>query len=311
MSKTTPPVAPPAPPVPLSNEEKRSLELKLDRARWYILSFNKEPDIIFYAQLCMNLRDQVVSGIPTACTDGKTIKWGPEFLAKLTDDEIRGVLIHETLHAALGHLWRFDMGNKDTAMKANMACDYAINITIDKLTKKGVAVKLPDGGLLDYKYDNLAEEEIFNKIPDPPKSYSYGFGDFEEPNEGGEGDGDGKDGGKEGNKEGKGKAGGGESLRDKWERHVISAAQACKSLGQGTLPADLQRMIDERMVQKVDWKAEMVYFVKTCLSERNDWTRSSRRHAHAPVIMPRKRKDTASKIVFVRDTSGSIGQELL
>ncbi len=310
MSKTT--VTPFALPAftPLTKEKKAELELKLDRARWWLMKSgcDKEPDLIFYSQLAMGLRDEVCDFVPTACTDGKAIKWGADFLDKLTDEEVRGTLVHECLHPAWGHLWRFDMKNKKIATKANMACDYAINIVIDKLNKKGIGIKLPDGGLLDYQYDNLAEEEIFNKLPEPPPSYEFGFGDFTEP-AGGDGDKDGE------GKDGKGSAKGDkskngsknkDSLRDEWERRIISAAQAAKAMGQGNLPGNLQRIIDERMAQKIDWRNEMVDFVHNIISERNDWTRSPKRHAHAPVIMPRKRKDCVSKVVFVDDSSGSV-----
>lgn len=313
MSKTNNNAANQLPSLPkkLTEEKKRELELKLDCARWFLIKQCDEPDLIFYSQLAMGLRDVVCESVPTARTNGKVIKWGADFLDKLTDEEVRGTLVHEVLHPAWGHLWRFDMKDRKIGRKANIACDYVINIVIDKLAKKGIGIKLPDGILLDYQYDNMAEEEIFNKLPDPPPSYEFGFGDFEASPE----DGDGKDGndsqnGKDG-KDGNSSGGSKDSLRDEWERRIISAAQAAKALGQGNLPANLQRIIDERCAQRIDWRNEMADFVRNIISTRNDWTRSSRKNSFMPVIMPRKKIDSFSTILAARDTSGSITDEIL
>lgn len=290
-------------PPPLSQERLKSLQLKCDSGRWFCLS--RSP---FYGQLMMSLQDRMSYAIPTAATNGETIIWNPYFLEKLTDQEVRFVLIHETLHCAYGHIWRFpplidDKGNKKKDEKGNIACDHAINLSI---SASGIDVKMPEGGLADIKYKGLAEEEIYRLLPDS-QGKGYGpkgdpTGEFIEPGDGGE---DGKDKNGDGDKKGKdGK--GGMNLRDEWERRLIQAAQAAKASGQGNLPADLQRILDDRMAVRIDWRNEMVDFLKTSLSIRNDWTRSPNKHAHSPVIMPRKRRDTISFVVFVRDTSGSV-----
>ena len=78
----------------------KDLLSKVDRARWWALQFCP-----FYAQLMMGLAD-VLAAVKTAATDGKVIRWGREFLGRLTDKQVRFVLLHETLHCAHGHLWR-------------------------------------------------------------------------------------------------------------------------------------------------------------------------------------------------------------
>jgi predicted metal-dependent peptidase len=55
----------------------------------------------------------------------------------------------------------------------------------------------------------------------------------------------------------------------------------------------------------------MADFVKDAMSTRNDWSRASRRHAWQPVIYPRKRSDELGKVIFVRDTSGSVNDQQL
>jgi predicted metal-dependent peptidase len=292
------------------------LSLKLDRARWWLLA--NQP---FYGSLAMALPD--VMGNPhgkTACTDAKRIFWDRDFLAKLSDEETRGVLAHETLHNAHGHFWRFPKADERT----QQACDYAINGTLTKVE----GIKLPAGCLLNPSFDGLAEEEIYNCLPEPPKGGSGksqkddpcgaftdapdGSGEGEKPgkepgNKPGEGQGQGGDEDGDGNGQGDGS---GESLKSQWEEKVIQAAQAAKASGRGSIPADMQRVLDRTLKQRVDWRREMADFVKDAAAVRNDWSRAARRMATQPVIYPRKRRDDLGLIIFVRDTSGSIDDKL-
>ena len=319
---------------------KAELSLKLDKARWFILS--NSP---FYGQLVMSLQD--VLGNPhgkTACTDGKRIFWDCEFLAGMTDEEVRFVLLHETKHCADGHLWRFPVGTVDHKT-ANQACDYAINLTLSEseIARSGKIV-MPKGGLLDASYKGQAEEEIYRALSQKPKQDKGGnqqpqagsgqgdsqdgqgddvCGDFTKPADETDGDEgkaiqkasqsaangnssgnqpsqDGKDGGKSGK----------DSLRDEWQAKVIQAAQAAKASGQGDIPADMQRLLDKVAAYQIDWKQELADFVKNSQSGRNDWTKSSRRHAWQSVIYPRRRADDCGLIIGVRDTSGSISDEM-
>ncbi len=77
--------------------------LRIDRARWWALS---SPAAVFYGALATHLVDVIDESVKTAETDGKRIIWNPTFVAGLTDEELRFVLIHEVLHCAHGHLWR-------------------------------------------------------------------------------------------------------------------------------------------------------------------------------------------------------------
>lgn len=292
-----------------------ALMLKLEKARWWALS-----NAPFYGSLCMGLID--VLGNPhgkTACTDGKRIFWDRDFLGKLTDEETRFVVLHETMHPAHGHMWRLPHDER-----GNMAGDYAINGALAKLQ----GIKMPAGGLLNPAFDGLSEEEILNRIPEPPKGgngsgsgQGSSCGDFTKP---ADGDSEGGNGPKKPDqKPGQGKPspgdqnGGngqekpGDSLRERWEERVIQAAQAAKALGQGNCPADLQRQIDRTLRNRVDWRREMADFIKDRIASRNDWSRSSRRMSYQPVIYPRKRQDETGLVICCRDTSGSIGDEVL
>lgn len=359
-----------------------STQLRIDRARWWALS--NQP---FYGALAMSLQDVIDSGIESAHTDGRSITWNPDFVEKLTDEELRFVLLHETLHCAHQHMWRLPPDQL-----GNIAGDHEINLTLSGIT----GISMPEGGLADPQYAGLACEDILHRLgkgpeepPDEPddddqdddqigdqigdgwgsvsdsvdqsgeqgdqdgdQSGSPGdqkAGDDRQPAQPGdeEGEGDkpgGGDGDQDGDQDGDGKPGdkpgtGGQQqprdpcgtfgkpadnaaqtpqevaqasqqLRESWEGRVMQAAQAAQAAGIGDIPGDLQRVLDRLRHQGVDWRREMSDFVKDTLSQRNDWSRSARRHAWQRVIYPRKRTDDVGYVIFARDTSGSISDRV-
>jgi len=102
-------------------------------------------------------------------------------------------------------------------------------------------------------------------------------------------------------------AAGKDSLKDIWERRLVESAMTARALGRGDCPGDILRAVERVKATRIDWRREMADFVKSAVAQRNDWSRSSRRHAWQPVIYPRRRADDIGLTVFVRDTSGSIG----
>jgi len=290
----------------------KSLLLKVDQARWWVLQ-----NLPFYGQLGMRLSDEL-SDVPTAQTNGRSIKWGREFLTKLTDEETRFVLVHEVKHCAHGHFWRLPI-REEAGQKA---ADYAINGELNGLT----GIKMPADALCDLpRFGGKAEEEIYGllkrvKRPDPdgnekapsgpggdtgvPVPDPGACGSFGDPAPDEQPGGD--------------PAGGAQgaslpapaTLREEWEQAVIQADMAQRSTGRGDLSADEQRLLNRVRAQKVDWRAECADFIKSAVDYRNpDWTRSSRRMATAPVIYPRRKSGKFGLIVFVRDTSGSVDND--
>lgn len=290
-----------------------SVATRIDRARWWALT--NQP---FYGALAMRLPDKLDPSTETAHTNGREIAWNPAFVESLTDEELRFVLLHETLHCAHQHMWRLPADER-----GNEAGDHEINLTLQEIQ----GISMPEGGLADPQYRGLACEDILGKLPEPEDGDGGGEG---EGGGGASGSGSGGEG-----KPGKGKpdptgsfgppaadpsgdgqgdpqaeARASQDLRDAWDGAVIQAAQAAQALGIGSIPGDLQRILDRIRHQSVDWRREMSDFVKDAMSSRNDWARSSRRMATAPVIYPRKRVDELGKVIFVRDTSGSISDSV-
>jgi predicted metal-dependent peptidase len=308
--------------------------LRIDRARWWALQ--NQP---FYGALAMNLPDVLDGSIETAATDGTRILWNPTFVDTLSDPELRFVLLHETLHCAHQHMWRLPADQQ-----GNTAGDHEINLLLRALD--GVSMPdggLADPRYTDMSCEDILRAL---GAQDPPQGCPIGDpqgGGQDDPQQGQE-DPQGGQGGQGGQDDTPGKPGGqddgqggggqkcaadpcgtftapadpggqqdpqqaaqaSQDLRDSWAGKVIAAAQASQALGIGDIPGDIERMLDKMRHQPVDWRREMADFVRDAMSTRNDWTRASRRHAWQSVIYPRRRADEVGRVIFARDTSGSV-----
>lgn len=293
--------------------------IKIERARWWALC---NPAAVFYGSLATHLVDVLDESIPTAATDGKRILWNPAFLESLTDEEVRFVLLHETLHCAHDHFHRLPLTDD-----GNRAGDYAINRILAGIP----GITMPKGGLLDPRFDKLAEEEILARLlaTQQPQPQPGNGKPSSQPGNGKPQPGAGKGQPQPGKGNGKpqpgasdpGGCGGfiapattpnpqGKTLREKWEGAVLQAEFLAKSLGQGNLPADLARIVERIRAVEVNWRQELADWTRSIVADRADWSRSSRRHATAPCIYPRRKRDQLGTIVVVRDTSGSIDKAL-
>lgn len=100
---------------------------------------------------------------PTACVDGKRLYFCPDFVASLTDRQTIGLLVHECLHCALGHLWR--RGTRIVPLWLQ-ATDYVVNgIIMTSVDDKGNRIfELPPGGLYDPRFDGMSAERVYSTL---------------------------------------------------------------------------------------------------------------------------------------------------
>lgn len=149
------------PPKNLPKIDDKKITLRIDKARWWALA--NQP---FYGALASNLTDVLDKAVfwlvaggmvmkPTACTNGRRIVWNVYAVNEWDDEELRFVLLHETLHCAHQHLWRLPK-----TAEGNMAGDFVINLILSKI--KGI--KMPKVGLIDPQYEGMAEEEVLYRL---------------------------------------------------------------------------------------------------------------------------------------------------
>ena len=250
----------------------------------------------FFAALALKMRVKQEYSVRTFCVDGVYMRYNPDFCSTLDDTEVFTVLAHEVLHLAFGHLWR--KGSRDMK-KWNIACDYVINNYLMKYNDDEVAAgrvapfKLPKGGLLDPKYDGMAEEEIYNLLPDPPDGgggggggdNDGGMGDFTEPVDG------------EGNTE------------EDWRQRAVEGVNAAKLRGRES--GSMTRAIERHLKGTQDWREILRELLSAPAADDYDETRPDRRFIEDDIFLPTLYSERVGSIVVAVDTSGSVTPDLI
>jgi predicted metal-dependent peptidase len=320
-------------------EEQKRLTLKrLSRARLTVASFCR-----FFGHLILKTTPFVAMpehNVDTAAVapDG-SMYFNAHFVATLTDPELCGLVIHETLHPAL-LCWK-RQGNRNAVVVSqsgrpytlwNVAHDLSFNPEIEDLANKCMSnglIKLPKDAAIDPKYAKMSAEKIYNLLLEQVKKNP--------PAEGGGESGSGK-----GNPWGSigtldapgmnGKGTIGDDLRDDlattevgkkaakgdklaqqklgndWRVNVVAASIAHeKKHGRGHLPAGFQKIVDELQTSKVDWRDVLSAWIgEKGVNLDFSWRRISRRSESAGVPMPGYCKYGIDDVIILWDTSGSM-----
>lgn len=245
---------------------------RLIKARVQLLL--KEP---FFGSLVLKLNLVETESIDTMATDGSVIKYNNAFIESLTDEEIKGVLCHEVLHCALGHVFRLGERNPH---KFNKACDYAIN----PLLAWEYGYTLPKGGLLDKKYLGMGAEEIYAKLPDDPEEDEKEmWGGMLPPPEGK-----------------------GSSTAEKaaeWKLATKLAAEEAKGIGK--LSGALKELL-KQAEPKICWKTQLAQLIGGISKSDFSWTNPNTSYIHQNLYLPSLHEPTIGNLVFAIDTSGSV-----
>ena len=260
--------------------------------------------------------------IPTACTNGRDVKYGRAFVDSLTDAKLRGLVLHEDEgHKLYRHLttWRW-MYDIDPHL-ANCACDYVINIKIVDDNKDDGFAQLPDGGLVDERFRGMDSAQVFNILrKEQEEQQSQDSQDNES-----EGDGEQSEGGTTGsNNAAVGQETGfdehdwegAQSLSDEDKRELardIDEAIRQGAMAAGKMGGTGNRDLDELLQPQVDWREVLREFIQnTCAgNDYSTYARPNRRLMSQGIIMPSGISEQVGELVIAIDTSGSIGQREL
>ena len=240
----------------------------------------------FFAVLTFKAEYLEDKSIPTTATNGKVIRYNPDYIDSITLDQTIGVLCANVMSHALYHNTR--RKGRDP-IKWSYACGYATHPIILETKRKGNKnMELPDGALVHKDFENMAADEIFNKLPDPP----VGFVPMVQVND--------------------------SQARTQSEVDQIEAemrqdlAQAAVMAKQaGKLPAHLERLIEELLAPKIPWKEVLQRFLCQVVQNDYTWAKPNKRYIHMNLYLPALESSETGEIVLVVDTSGSIGTEEL
>jgi predicted metal-dependent peptidase len=254
----------------------------------------KHPDFVAYSGILMIGECKIKDNIPTACTNGRDVYYGRQFVESLNDSDLRGVILHEAKHKMYRHMATWKHLNKINPQKANMACDYVINLElVDEGNRTDKFVSLPKGGLYDEKFRGLDSGQVFHLLPDQPEGGGGGSSTLDEHDwEGAE-----------------------DMTPDEIKELASEIDQAIRqgAILAGKVNGRIDRSFNDLMSAKVDWKEALREFVSSVCKGKDDstWAKPSRRWLQHDVYMPSTISDTMGRVVIAIDTSGSIGGYIL
>lgn len=271
-------------PGPLAYDEKK-LMLRLAKARTSLIL---EHPFIGTIALNMPMTLDATINPPTACTNGKRVLFHPEFVDEQNDEELKFLVAHECLHPMLEHNYR-RAGRSHR--RWNKAGDYVIN----KLLTDDHIGKMPQGGLLDgnvYTAGGGTTDGIYNILPDEPEDGSGGG-----------------DGPLDNCEDAPGSPAEQAQAAAEMKVSVAQAAQAAKMMGK--MSANMQRLVDECLQPKVDWRDVLQKFLTKARTDSRTFARPNRRFASQGMYLPSVSGETMGELLFAIDCSGSITRDIL
>ena len=300
----------------------------------------------FFGMMLMYLNPEVVPGMATASTNGKWIRFSPEYIDEMSDERLDFLFIHELLHVVLGHICRGDGLNQ---VIYNLACDIVVNSTI--LGEPGL-IKNSDKEKYEHLYHLTpsgeegrlySAEEVYHQIAKlMPLEGCGGKKCCNEKNRDSDGNGDGdSDNDNNSDKDQpcdakkcpfQGKGMGididnhsdwdrkpdkeADELSRLWKRRVILAAftiernERYQSTNCGDIPLFAKRIVEEIANPQIDWRTILIDFVQ---EEINDYSFSppDKRIQDAGFFLPdfNSKDEEVRNILFMIDTSGSMTSE--
>lgn len=265
-------------------------EQRIERSH---IDLMKTPQFVAYSGVLMVGSVKVESDpskCPTAYTNGRDVVYGRDFIAKLTDPELRAVILHENKHKMYRHIATWKHLWKQNPSKANRACDYVINLEIsDEGKASNGFIQLPKCGLYDEQYRGLNSAEVFALLDD---------------DDGGSGGGSGEGIDEHGWEDA-------ESMSEEEKQEL--GKQIDQAIRQGAILAGkvggtLDRCFTDLMSAKVDWREALREFISSTCAGKDDstWRKPNRRWLQNDLYLPSTISETMGRIVVAVDTSGSI-----
>lgn len=232
-----------------------------------------------------------VDDTPTACTNGRDVWYGAEFIKDMTRKQLRYLVLHENLHKALQHCTSYLEVVKQHPQLSGMAMDYVVNATIEEMDDKLEFVERPTNipPLIDPKYFGWSFIEVLRDLlKNPPPDGAGGGGQLDEHKMGELSDGELKE----------------------TQQQLVDAKHQGDILVQKLAGRESKNDVLSRAVQKRDtnWRQHMRTFI-TQICEGDDFSRfvpPNKRLLPAGFIMPSHFSEATGELIIACDTSGSM-----
>lgn len=245
----------------------------LNKAKINLMS---RPDSAFFTTVCFSLKHIWDDTIPTACTNGKEIRFSPQFFMSLDSEEQVFLLLHESMHVAYIHMDRLQ---ERDPQKWNEAADHVINL---QLIDRGF--KMPKMGLADLKYRGMGTEEVYKLLPEKDRSkQDQDLKPFE---------------------------GDSEELKEAVQDILVRASVQSKMQGDrvGTIPGDIQLFLDNLFAPKLPWNRILQKYLNAFSKSDYSYKKPNRRF-FPQYFLPSLHSQKLMDIAIAVDISGSVRDE--
>lgn len=264
----------------------------------------------FYGSLLMHMSFALDNNIKNVSVDKKKIYFNPEFLDRISNQELDFVLLHEILHVSLKHNFRRRVyADKEVFDKA---ADIVVNSNILKSFDDNRDAISLDGEIQNHLspenkegYEYSTEELYKLLVTEKVKSGGYGSRIDEESLDISESFDDHSKWDEEDYDE----------LDEKeWEKYNLDACEMMyirdPSNSRGTIPGYAARAFMELRQAKTDWRTLLNNFIQ---EEVNDYsfTPPDRRFSDNDFFLPdfNDRDEEVKGVIFMIDTSGSMSDK--
>jgi predicted metal-dependent peptidase len=275
---------------------------KLEKARASIILTSP-----FYASLLYGLPMVQDSNLETMATNGEEIRFNPQFVESIPQEELVFILCHEIMHCVFLHSFRAD--GKDPE-QWNVATDLVIN----ELLKEEKIGSMPVHALYDPQLTaqgNKSAEKIYEILMQKKR---------DEKNQG-QGQGQGNSNQKTQKSSPKGQKpldqvqkntkdpGQQTSIQEGIKVMTTQAANIAKI--QGKLSAGISRIVQEITKPKKDWKELLRHYMNQKTQDYYTFAKPKRRFLSEDLNLPSLAGEKLGSIAIAIDCSGSINQALL
>lgn len=239
----------------------------------------------FLASLMCNLELQWDEDIPTACTNGKYLKWNPTWFMGLPKNTRTAVMIHELWHVARLHMIRREQ--RDPKLW-NIACDIRIN---NDLLREGYTFVGTSPCVDDRFGPGVPEEEIYNQLvqdkesgePEPEGGDLVGDMDEAVPTDA-------------------------EIVQQvQAVSRAIQQAKLCKAAG--TIPGGIEDWIKEFLEPVIPWEQVLYQWFVDRSQDDYSWSRPNRRYQDVYLPSMTNAYNQLAKLNYYVDVSGSITRD--
>lgn len=248
----------------------------------------------FIAAVMTRVKREVSEKVSTAGTNGTWVRYNEKFCEPLSDEELFGLVLHESCHVVLMHMWRRE--GRDPKLW-NYANDAIINAYI-----RSRGWQLPKGGVhLNWVKEEHSSEYVYNKLREQQQQQGGGGN--------GNGEGDDDQDGMGGGFDGTGdlEDAQDEATRVDMEATIVAAAKMAKECGQGSSLID--RVLEKVGDSKVRWQDVTRSMLTESAAADYTYLRPSRRFIGSGLYLPSLRTDALGGLAIGFDTSGSMGPQ--